>query len=301
MTPNIPLQFFDNCNISYTLNEPMAPHTSFKIGGAADCFLQPETPEKLQALLSLAERENIPALVLGKGSNLLVSDKGIEGMVISTSKLNKIELLEDNCIYAEAGASLTAVCLFAKEKGLSGLEFAYGIPGSVGGALYMNAGAYGGEMSQVVLSAESVGSNGLVSRCVEDLDLSYRNSIFHKNKEVITSVTIKLIPKEKEKISADMELYMSKRRASQPLDYPSAGSTFKRPTGYYAAALIDECGLKGLTVGGARVSEKHAGFVINGGEATCQDVCDLIALIKEKVMEAKGVTLETEVIFTGRR
>ena len=301
MTISVAKAFLENSGISYKLNEPMANHTSFKIGGAADLFVQPKSVDELQTLLRFSKQEDIPAFILGKGSNLLVSDKGIEGMVISTSGLNAIRLVGDNCIYAEAGASLTALCLFAKEQGLSGLEFAYGIPGSVGGALYMNAGAYGGEMSQVVTSAQSITEDGEISRKVDELQLSYRHSVFCEGNEVITSAIFSLTPGEKEKIWADMELYMSKRRASQPLDYPSAGSTFKRPTGYFAAALIDECGLKGLTVGGARVSEKHAGFVINGGDASCRDVCELIGQIQQKVKESKGVTLETEVIFTGRR
>lgn len=288
--------------IEYRENESMAPHTSFKIGGAADLFVLPENSAQLKSVLSCAKAEGIPCFVLGNGSNLLVSDKGIEGVVISTTKMNKIELVDEDMIYAEAGASLTAVCVFAAKNCLSGLEFAYGIPGSVGGALYMNAGAYGGEMSQVVCTAESINSAfNFTKRSVQELELGYRKSVFVGSDEVITSVIFKLAKGDGEKILADMNLYMSKRKASQPLDFPSAGSTFKRPEGYYAAALIDECGLKGKTVGNARVSEKHAGFVINGGDASCEDVLGLIEVIKDTVKTQKGVDLHTEVIFTGRK
>lgn len=292
----------DKNRIEYRVKESMSNHTSFKIGGEADIFVLPENAEQLKLVLNAAKKEKLPVFVIGNGSNLLVSDKGIEGVVISTLKMNKVKLIGEDMIYAEAGASLTAVCLFAAKHSLSGLEFAYGIPGSVGGAIYMNAGAYGGEMSQVVNTAESIDAEfNLVDRSIEELDLGYRKSIFVDSKETITSVTFKLTKGDSEKILADMNLYMSKRKASQPLDFPSAGSTFKRPEGYYAAALIDECSLKGKTVGKARVSEKHAGFVINGGGATCEDVLGLIDVIKETVKTQKGVDLHTEVIFTGRK
>lgn len=288
--------------IEYSLKEPMSGHTSFKIGGEADLFVLPESSEQLRLVLNFAKTEKIPCFVIGNGSNLLVSDKGIDGVVISTAKMNKIKLVGDDMISAEAGASLTAVCLFAEKNSLSGLEFAYGIPGSVGGALYMNAGAYGGEMAHVVESAESIDEKGNPkNRSMEELNLGYRKSVFVGSSEVITSVVFKLKKGDREKISNDMNTFMGKRKASQPLDFPSAGSTFKRPEGYYAAALIDECGLKGKTVGKARVSEKHAGFVINGGGATCEDVLGIIEVIKETVKKEKGVDLHTEVIFTGRK
>ena len=291
----------ETLKIEYRKNEAMATHTSFKIGGEADIFARPETAEQLKSLLSFLCEQDIPYLVLGKGSNLLVSDEGVEGVVISTAKMNKITLIGEDEIFAEAGASLTAVCLFARDNGLSGLEFAYGIPGSAGGALYMNAGAYGGEMSQVITSAESIDKNlNTVKRNIDELKLSYRDSVYRENDEIITGMTFKLNKGEKGEITALMEHYMGKRKASQPLDYPSAGSTFKRPEGYFAAALIDQCGLKGRAVGGAMVSEKHAGFVINTGNATCKDVLGLIDLIKDTVMKEKGVELHTEVIFKGR-
>ena len=291
----------ETLKIEYRKNEAMAPHTSFKIGGEADIFARPETAEQLKDLLSFLRGQDIPYLVLGNGSNLLVSDEGVEGVVIATSKMNKISLIGEDEIFAEAGASLTAVCLFARDNGLSGLEFAYGIPGSAGGALYMNAGAYGGEMSQIIASAESIDKNlKTIKRNNDELKLSYRDSVYRENDEIITGMTFKLNKGEKGQITNLMEHYMGKRKASQPLDYPSAGSTFKRPEGYFAAALIDQCGLKGRAVGGAKVSEKHAGFVINTGNATCKDVLSLIDVIKDTVMKEKGVELHTEVIFKGR-
>lgn len=293
---------FKQNKIEYCLNEAMSGHTSFKIGGQADIFARPKTEEQLSAILTFINGHKIPYYVVGNGSNLLVSDEGIEGVVISTLKMNKIILISDTEIFAEAGASLTAVCLFAQKNSLSGLEFAYGIPGSVGGALYMNAGAYGGEMSQVVAEASSIDpSLNIVKRTKEQMELGYRESIYRQNGEIITGITFSLKKGDKQKIADEMKLYMSKRKASQPLDFGSAGSTFKRPIGYYAAALIDECGLKGLSVGDAMVSEKHAGFVINKGNASCKDVQRLIEKIQTEVEKKRDVKLETEVIFTGRK
>ena len=291
----------EKLKIKYSINEPMALHTSFKIGGNADIFICPETTEQLTEILKTAKSENIPCFILGKGSNLLVSDSGIEGAVVSTLSMQQIILVNEDVIMAEAGASLASVCRFARDNGLTGLEFAYGIPASVGGALYMNAGAYGGDMSTVVKKAASLTANlDLVYRNVENMGLAYRKSIYEENGEIVTAVVFKLELGDKEKIAAEMETIMAKRIKSQPLDYPSAGSTFKRPEGYYAAALIDECGLKGLSVGGAEVSKKHAGFVINKGKATCNDVLQLIGKIQNIVKEKRSVNLETEVIHIGR-
>ncbi len=294
--------FLDENLIKYTENEKMDSHTSFKIGGEADFFVCPDSVDKLQEVLRAAKESNLPVFILGNGSNLLVSDKGIEGVVISTSGLKKISLVSDTEIFAEAGASLTAVCVFAKEHSLSGLEFAYGIPGSIGGALYMNAGAYGGEMIDVVSSAQSISADTLsvTERKADDMNLGYRHSIYKENGEIITGVYLKLTKGDKENIASDMNNFMQKRKTSQPLEYPSAGSTFKRPEGYYAAALIDTCGLKGRSVGGAQVSVKHAGFVINKDNATCDDVLALIDIIKNTVLQKEGVELNTEVIFVGR-
>ena len=289
-------------NIQFSENEAMASHTSFKIGGGADLFVCPDSVDKLRFALAAAKKQGLPCFVLGNGSNLLVSDKGIEGVVLSTSCLKGLSLVDEETVFAEAGVTLASLCVFAKDHGLTGLEFAYGIPGSVGGALYMNAGAYGGDMAGVVASAESLSAEELspVKRDIGDMKLGYRKSIYEENGEIITGVYFRLKKGDKAEIADAMNTFISKRKASQPLDFPSAGSTFKRPAGFYAAALIDECGLKGRAVGGAKVSEKHAGFVINAGGATCDDVLALIEVIKAVVKEQKGVDLSTEVIFTGR-
>ncbi len=287
--------------IEFKRNEPMKNHTSFKIGGAADAFIMPKTEEEYVKVLNVAKEAELPVTVVGNGSNLLVSDNGVEGLTLCTLKMNSIKLINEEEIFAQAGASLTAVCLFALKHSLTGLEFAYGIPGSIGGALYMNAGAYGGEMANVVSTTRSIDQNGnIITRDVGDLGLEYRESIYKQNGEIITGVTLKLKKGDSDEISKQMEILMGKRKASQPLEYPSAGSTFKRPVGYYAAALIDECGLKGFSVGDAQVSTKHAGFVINKDKATCKDVLELIEKIQNHVFTQKGVKIDTEVIFIGR-
>lgn len=291
----------EKLKIKYLLNEAMSLHTSFKIGGAADIMLFPENEGHLAEILTTAKEENIPTFILGKGSNLLVSDAGIEGAVISTLSLSEITLIDETTIKAEAGATMAALCKAARDNSLTGLEFAYGIPGTVGGALYMNAGAYGGDMSMVVESAQSIKDNfEIINRRADQMALGYRKSVYDENGEIITSVTFSLKKGNKEEITSAMNTFMQKRKNSQPLEYGSAGSTFKRPEGYYAAALIDECGLKGVNVGDAEVSVKHSGFVINKGKATCKDVLTLIEQIKKTVMEKRGVELNTEVIHIGR-
>ncbi len=293
-------RILDQLKVSYKKNEVMCAHTSFRIGGAAEYFVEPENTEQLAAVINTAQENDINTTVVGNGSNLLVSDYGIDGIVISTLQMKDIKLVDETHIYAAAGASLTAVCVFAKNNRLSGLEFAYGIPGSVGGALYMNAGAYGGEMSQVVEFAESLKDNTVIKRDNAELALSYRHSVYTDTDEIITGVMFALSKGDKDQISERMDTLMQKRKTSQPLDFPSAGSTFKRPEGYFAAALIDECGLKGYSVGDAEVSRKHAGFVINKNKATCKDVLRLIEGIKKTVYEQKGIKLETEVIHIGK-
>lgn len=293
-------RILDQLKVSYKKNEVMSAHTSFRIGGAAEYFVEPENTEQLAAVINMAQENDINTTVVGNGSNLLVSDYGIDGIVISTLQMKDIKLVDETHIYAAAGASLTAVCVFAKNNRLSGLEFAYGIPGSVGGALYMNAGAYGGEMSQVVEFAESLKDNTVIKRDNAELALSYRHSVYTDTDEIITGVMFALSKGDKDQISERMDTLMQKRKTSQPLDFPSAGSTFKRPEGYFAAALIDECGLKGYSVGDAEVSRKHAGFVINKNKATCKDVLRLIEGIKKTVYEQKGIKLETEVIHIGK-
>lgn len=285
--------------IEYIINEPMKKHTSFKIGGPAEIFITPADISQLSYLLAQLSKNALPYFIIGNGSNILASDKGINGAVISLSRFNKITV--DGCrITAGAGAPLSAVCLKAAEAGLSGLEFAYGIPGAVGGALYMNAGAYGGEMSQAVKSAEYLKPDGQCEKIPAcDMLLGYRTSVFKGGDGVITSVELELKPGQREEINALMNSYIAARRTKQPLEFPSAGSTFKRPVGNFAGALIEKNNLKGVKVGGAMVSEKHAGFIINYNNATADDVRGLITLITETVYKSDGIRLEPEVIFVG--
>ena len=291
----------EKCKTEYVKSEPMSRHTTFKIGGNADVFISIKTEDELKTVLELTNEYGIPCFILGKGSNLLVSDSGIEGAVLCLDGLDEIKIT-DETVVCGAGASLKNVCLAARDAGLLGLEFAYGIPGSVGGAVYMNAGAYGGEMSLVVLSAKAVDKNGRVFEFSnEQLQLGYRTSIFKNSSLIVTSVTFKLKHGDKQKIKADMDDFLSRRQNKQPLEYPSAGSTFKRPQGYFAGALIEKNNLKGVSVGGAQVSQKHAGFIINTGSATCLDVLSLIKKVQNTVKNADGVDLEPEVIFVGRK
>ncbi len=280
----------------YSTEAYLKDYTSFKIGGKADLMAFPDTESKISELYSFSNQSGVPVLVIGKGSNLLVSDNGFRGLVINTCKFDKISLLDDTTVYCESGASLLKVCRFALENSLSGLEFAFGIPGTAGGAAYMNAGAYGGEMKDVLVSCEHIDKNGIKS-CFsgDDLNLSYRHSVYSDSPFLITSLTLKLKKGNKDEIKAKMDELMGKRIDKQPLDYPSAGSTFKRPEGYFAGALIEQCGLKGYQLGGARVSEKHAGFVINADNATSKDVLGLIKHCQKTVYDETGVTLETEV------
>lgn len=295
--------FADFCGekgIKYKLNEPMSAHTSFKIGGPADIFAEPKNKSELSDLLKKAAELNIKTFILGKGSNLLISDSGMEGAVLSLSGMNGVEV-RGNELTAMAGTALSEVCRTAAENGLTGLEFAYGIPGSVGGALFMNAGAYGGEMADAVKSAEFMNLSGETGRIERaDMRLGYRSSIFKSGDMIVTSVTFALEKGEKADIEEAMNDYIGRRKSKQPLEYPSAGSTFKRPVGYFAGALIEKNGLKGVSVGGAMVSEKHAGFVINYNNATCGDVKQLIEKIKQTVKASDGVDLEPEIIFAGR-
>lgn len=294
-------KFCEDLGLSYKLNEPMKNHNGFKTGGNADIFVDVGDTLSLSALLETSKALEIPIFILGNGSNLLVSDRGIEGAVLSLSGLNKIEIDGEN-VTAGAGASLTALCVAAAKEGLEGLEFAYGIPGTVGGALFMNAGAYGGEMADVVTSAEVLtpeGDVGVIEK--SHMTLGYRTSCFKENGNVITRVSFKLKKADKTEILNKMKELMDKRRDKQPLEYPSAGSTFKRPEGHFAGALIEECGLKGKSVGGAEVSQKHAGFVINKNGATTEDILNLMELVKNTVFENKGIELEPEVIFVGRK
>ena len=286
--------------IEYKLSEPMCQHTTFKIGGNADIFVSVKSVAELKTVLALSKEYSVPYFILGRGSNLLVSDSGIAGVVISLDCMNNI-IVDGDTIICDAGANLKTVCLAARDNGLSGLEFAYGIPGSMGGALYMNAGAYGGEMSQVVTSATALDQGGnTITLDLNDMKLGYRTSVFKNSDLVITQISLKLTRGEGSEIKVKMDDFFARRRDKQPLEYPSAGSTFKRPEGYFAGALIEKNNLKGESIGGAQVSEKHAGFVINKGNATCSDVLSLIKKVQDTVKTADGVTLEPEVIFVGR-
>lgn len=277
-------------------NEPMSAHTTFRIGGPAELFVECNDISKIDEILAVIKRDDIPLTVLGKGSNLLVSDNGLKGVVLNICD-DGIAVSGDTVV-ANAGAKLSGVCNAARDASLSGLEFAFGIPGSVGGAVYMNAGAYGGEIKQCIVSCTSITLDGEVkTRKAEDLEFGYRTSVFKKNNEIILSAEFKLQRDERKEIQARMDDFLGRRKDKQPLEYPSAGSTFKRPEGYFAGALIEQSNLKGFSVGGAEVSVKHAGFVINKDNATCADVLGLIKHIQKTVKSNFGVDLETEVIY----
>lgn len=282
-------------------NEPMNRYTTFKIGGNAQLLVFVPNISALKAILRKCDEEKIPVFILGKGSNLLVSDKGIEGVVIKLDGgFKKITLVDDDTAYCGAAASLASVCRFALENGLSGLEFAWGIPGSAGGAAYMNAGAYGGEMKDVLINCNHITKSGETgSLSGEELKLSYRHSVYCENENIITGISLRLHKDSKAEINRRMDDYMQRRKDKQPLDYPSAGSVFKRPEGYFAGTLIQDSGLKGASVGGAMVSTKHAGFIINTGGAKCSDVLSLIEHIKATVKDKFGVELECEVKPVG--
>ena len=278
-------------------DEPMSRHTSFRIGGPAKRMACPAAGEQLVLLMGFAQEQGIRTLVIGNGTNLLAPDEGLDALVIDTSAaMHAMEAREDGRISAAAGVSLARLADFACKQGLAGLEFAHGIPGTLGGAVCMNAGAYGGEMSQVLESVTALFPDGIRTIPLAELDLGYRHILFTDHPEaVVLGAVVRLRPGDPEAIRAQMRQLMDRRKASQPLEWPSAGSTFKRPTGYFAGTLIEQCGLKGLTVGGAQVSEKHAGFLINTGGATCADVLELIRQVQQRVWEETGVRLEPEV------
>ena len=276
--------------------EPMSAHTTFRVGGPARRMAFPQSEEEMTALLSLAE--GYPCTILGKGSDLLVSDNGLDRLVIHTGKLDRVTRIGAAELEAQAGASLAKAALFAMREGLTGLEFAHGIPGTVGGGVLMNAGAYGGEMKQVVTWVRAwYQETGVVTIPAEELEFSYRHSRFSGGEGVVLAAGFGLAPGNVEEIQEKMEDLACRRREKQPLEYASAGSTFKRPEGYFAGTLIDQCGLKGYRVGGAQVSEKHAGFVVNTGGATCADVLAVMRHVQETVYEKAGVWLEPEVRY----
>ena len=296
--------FLDRLNqnkIPYAAQEPMKAHTTFKIGGAADVLVTVRSAEELRAVIAACRETVTPWMILGKGSNLLVSDDGIEGAVIALDGVFKDVTVDGETITAGAGVSLSKVCTVAAEHSLAGLEFAYGIPGSVGGAVYMNAGAYGGEMKDVVAEVTYLTPDGAVGTLAGDqLAFGYRTSAFKHNHYIILSTKYTLTHGDREAIQTRMDDVMNRRRTKQPLEYPSAGSVFKRPVGAFAGTLIEQCGLKGASVGGAQVSEKHAGFIINAGGATCADVQALVRQVQDTVLRETGYALECEIIRTGR-
>lgn len=277
-------------------NEPMSKHTSFKIGGPAKLFVSPADSNTLSELITNCKNYDIPTVYFGNGSNILFNDYGFDGVVISTSRMTEISLQDENVIECGSGVKNSVLCQFALENSLSGFEFLWGIPGTVGGAAFMNAGAYGGEIKDVIVGCEYITADGEIKEMSSDeMDLSYRHSIFSENGGIITKVKLRGKLDNKEVIRTLMDELMDRRRTKQPLEFPSAGSVFKRPEGYFAAALIEECGLKGESVGGAQVSEKHSGFIINTGNATASDVKQLVEIIKETVFMQKGVQLECEI------
>ncbi len=292
------LEILKKQNISYTENEPMRNHTSFKTGGNAAVFITPVDENELSAVLRTCDSMGVIPFIFGNGSNLLISDEGISDRpVIHIGKgFDYIKEVDETTLEIGAGANLTTVCKTILSKNLTGMEFAYGIPGSMGGAAYMNAGAYGGEMKDVIIRCNHLDMKGNKGFFVsEELDLSYRHSIYSNGGYVITSVVLKLDKGEFKEIEAKMKELIGRRKDKQPLEYPSAGSVFKRPEGYFAGALIEQSNLKGKRIGGAMVSEKHAGFIINYDNATTDDVVSLIEFCQKTVKENFGVDLEPEI------
>ncbi len=286
--------------IKMLFEEPLSRYTFTKTGGPADVLLFPQTKEEVKAIVNYCLREAHPWLVLGNASNLIVRDGGIAGFVLMLAEMKDIALV-DQKIIVEAGAKLTDTTYFALEQGLTGLEFACGIPGSIGGAIYMNAGAYGGEVVDVFESVEVIWEDGSFERLTkEQMDFSYRHSVMQKRKGVVLEVTFVLVPGDKEQISAKMNELTALREAKQPLEYPSCGSVFKRPEGHFTGKLIQDAGLQGLTWGGAQISTKHAGFIVNINQATATDYVELIQHIQAVIFEKFQVKLEAEVRIIGR-
>lgn len=285
---------------SLKINEPMKNHTSFKVGGAADILVLPSSPEQLASILILCKAEEVPVFVMGNGTNLIVRDKGIRGVVIKTSNNLCRYTVKDDVIEAESGLLLTEASHIALNNGLSGLEFAAGIPGTLGGAVTMNAGAYNGEMKDVVIRTEYFDRN--MERKVLEGDahlFGYRTSFIQRDGGIAYKSFLKLRKENKELIKSLMNELNKKRKETQPLEFPSAGSVFKRPQGFYTGKLIDECGLRGYSIGGAKVSEKHCGFIINSGNASASDIIELIRYIQNAVKSKFGVELSTEVKIVG--
>ena len=294
-------EIFAGCTARELLvNEPMSKHTSFKIGGPADIIALPGNEAELQSLLKRAKEKNVPVTLIGNGSNLLVRDKGIRGLVIKLGNMLCTIEAEGDRLSFGSGVSLGMASRKSAELGLTGMEFAVGIPGSIGGAVYMNAGAYDGEMSKVVESIRIIDIDGEAKLLnASELGFSYRKTMLQNSGRIVTKVNLKLTHGCQDEINAKMADFSHRRISKQPLELPSAGSMFKRPVGYFAGTLIEQTGLKGYTVGGAQVSTKHAGFVVNAGNATAADVLQLIKDVQDKVFAAHGVHLEPEVLVLG--
>ena len=278
-------------------NQKLSDYTSFKVGGTCTALIFINSIESASELFSLANKNSVPYLIMGKGSNLLINDNGFDGIVFLIGKdFSKIRLIDETTIECDAGVPLAKAAYFAYQNALTGFEFAWGIPGTVGGAVFMNAGAYGGEIKDIIESVEFIEKTGEVKVYEKEaLDLSYRHSVFSTSNCLITKAIFKLPKGDKDKIRARMDELMFRRKDKQPLEFASAGSTFKRPEGDFAARLIQECELKGMSVGDAQVSTKHSGFIINKGNATCNDILCLIEKVKENVLEKTGFALECEV------
>ncbi|MDO5124076.1 MAG: UDP-N-acetylmuramate dehydrogenase [Eubacteriales bacterium] len=285
-------------NIEFTSAEPMCEHTTFRIGGPADFFVTVNTVFELKTVIGLCRDFEIPYMVIGNGSNLLVSDEGLKMAIIKLSGDFKSLEISGEALKCGAAVTLSKLCTDAQKNSLKGLEFAYGIPGTVGGAVYMNAGAYGGEIKDVLISVTHLTEQGEVETVpAESLNLAYRYSSYKENKNTILFAEFKLSAGDRDEIKANMDDFMNRRITKQPLEYPSAGSVFKRPEGAFAGALIEQCGFKGRSVGGAEVSEKHSGFIVNKGCATCKDVLNLVKEIQETVKKETGYFLEREIIL----
>ncbi len=280
-------------------NEPMSRHTTFRVGGPADVLFLPESEEQLVGAIAIAGALQTPCIVVGNGSNLVVRDGGIRGLVIALGEGMAAIVRTGDTLTALAGASLARVAAYAQASGLAGLEFASGIPGTLGGGCAMNAGAYGGQLSDVLIDARVLLDGEVKTLTVEEMQMGYRTSRPLREGGIVISARFALTPDDPEAIAARMRELNARRRDKQPLNYPSAGSTFKRPEGYFAGALIEQAGLKGRGVGGAQVSEKHAGFIVNTGGATASDILGLIAVVQDAVQARFGVRLETEVRILG--
>ena len=282
------------------LREPMAAHTTFRVGGPADCLIELENAEQLQKVQRFLCQVGYPFCVIGNGSNLLVSDNGYQGIILQIGKGMSDIAVEGNIVRLASGASMAQAAAAALKNGLTGLEFASGIPGTVGGGVVMNAGAYGGELSQVVTEVQVLNKDGeFLTLDNETMEFGYRRSTIRRQPFIVTEVTLALTPGRQEDIRAKMEELAARRREKQPLEFPSAGSTFKRPEGHFAGELIMNAGLRGFQIGGARVSDKHCGFVINTGDALAADIMDVIREVQIRVKERFGVELEPEVVFLG--